>query len=62
MNSTVKCGRFARGIKPIARADLSALFDARNATSDEAFLACWFSDEAQRVLGEMVAMLKAKRG
>ena len=46
----------------IARADLCALFDARNATSDEAFLACWFSDEAQRVLGEMVAMLKAKRG
>ena len=46
----------------IARADLRALFDAHNATSDEAFLACWFSDEAQRVLGEMVAMLKAKRG
>jgi enoyl-CoA hydratase/carnithine racemase len=46
----------------IARADLCALFDAHNATSDEAFLACWFSDEAQRVLGEMVAMLKAKRG
>ena len=46
----------------IARADLRALFAAHNATSDEAFLACWFSDEAQRVLGEMVAMLKAKRG
>lgn len=46
----------------LARADLRALFDYDREKADADFLACWFSDEAQRVLHEVVAMLKTKRG
>ena len=46
----------------IARADLHAEFEGINDVSDDEFAQRWFSDEAQRVLGEMVARLKSKRG
>ena len=45
----------------IARADLCATFDGHDAAKDEEFTRRWFAAEAQRVLGELVAMLKEKR-
>jgi enoyl-CoA hydratase/carnithine racemase len=45
----------------IARADLHASFDQHNAARDEEFTQRWFAPEAQRVLGELVAALKARR-
>ncbi len=44
----------------IARADLVALFDTPGAVDTDAFVARWFSSEAQAVLGAMVARLKAR--
>ncbi|HET9033073.1 MAG TPA: enoyl-CoA hydratase/isomerase family protein [Dokdonella sp.] len=48
------------GTRRIARADLHAEFDGINDTGDDEFAKRWFSEEAQRVLGELVAKLKAK--
>jgi Delta3-Delta2-enoyl-CoA isomerase len=45
----------------IARADLHGEFDRIAAISDDEFAKRWFGDEAQRVLNELVAKLKAKR-
>jgi enoyl-CoA hydratase/carnithine racemase len=44
----------------LARADLHATFDNHDAARDEEFTRRWFAPEAQRVLGELVAALKAK--
>jgi enoyl-CoA hydratase/carnithine racemase len=46
----------------IARADLHAEFDRVDQASDDEFAKRWFSAEAQHVLGDLVAKLKAKRG
>lgn len=46
----------------IARADLHAEFDRITDAGDDEFANRWFSAEAQRVLGELVAKLKSKRG
>ena len=46
----------------IARADLHARFDELDPVSDDDFAKRWFSAEAQHVLGDLVAKLKAKRG
>ena len=46
----------------IARADLHAEFDGEASSDNDEFAERWFSTEAQRVLGELVAQLKAKRG
>ncbi len=46
----------------IARADLHAEFDGTASASNDEFAERWFSAEAQHVLGELVAQLKAKRG
>lgn len=46
----------------IARADLHAEFDRVASISNDEFAERWFSKEAQFVLNEMVAKLKAKRG
>lgn len=46
----------------IARADLHAEFEGLSDASDDEFAKRWFSAEAQHVLGELVAKLKAKRG
>ncbi|MEZ5463205.1 enoyl-CoA hydratase/isomerase family protein [Dokdonella sp.] len=46
----------------IARADLHAEFDRVADISNEVFADRWFCDEAQTVLKDMVAKLKAKRG
>lgn len=46
----------------IARADLHAEFDQVASISSDAFAERWFCDEAQTVLKDMVAKLKAKRG
>ena len=46
----------------IARADLHAGFDSSAAIGNDEFAERWFSAEAQRVLGELIAQLKAKRG
>lgn len=46
----------------IARADLHAQFERLNDVSDDDFAKRWFGAEAQHVLGELVAKLKAKRG
>ena len=46
----------------LARADLHAQFDRVAPSSNDEFADRWFSAETQRVLGEMVARLKAKRG
>lgn len=46
----------------IARADLHAEFDRTSDVGDDEFAKRWFSAEAQHVLGELVAKLKAKRG
>ncbi len=45
----------------IARADLHAEFDRINGAGDDEFAKRWFSAEAQHVLGELVAKLKAKK-
>ncbi|MGB0134246.1 enoyl-CoA hydratase/isomerase family protein [Dokdonella sp.] len=46
----------------IARADLHAEFDRVAEIKSDAFAERWFCDEAQIVLKDMVAKLKAKRG
>lgn len=46
----------------IARADLVALFDAPGAMDTAQFVDRWFADEAQQVLGALVAKLKSKAG
>lgn len=46
----------------IARADLHAEFDHAASISNDEFAERWFCEEAQTVLKEMVARLKAKRG
>lgn len=46
----------------IARSDLHAEFDRVASISNEVFADRWFCDEAQTVLRDMVARLKAKRG
>lgn len=46
----------------IARADLHASFDGTAMIGNDEFAERWFSAEAQYVLGELVAQLKAKRG
>jgi enoyl-CoA hydratase/carnithine racemase len=45
----------------IARADLVAVFEDRNAFRVDDILDIWFAPEAQAVLGALVARLKSKR-